>query len=138
MPEKNAARSVKEIVMDEDDDQRQFFGDLAATARQAVEEVRGVEENYYAAVHWAILPFPWLTDINERLQSYVEQYFKDGFDYALELSQAKDFHEFTLINTRWSQKSIESLLAQAKDFAETYTFPILSKKAPAPPSVASA
>jgi hypothetical protein len=32
--------------MDEDDDQRQFFADLAATARQGVEEVRGIEENY--------------------------------------------------------------------------------------------
>ena len=51
MPEKSAARSVKEIAMDEDDDQRQFFADLAATARQGVEEVRGIEENYYAAVH---------------------------------------------------------------------------------------
>ena len=124
--------------MDEDDDQRQFFADLAATARQGVEEVRGIEENYYAAVHWAILPFAWLTDINERLQSYVEQYFKNGFDYALELSQAKDFHEFTLINTRWLQKSVESQLAQAKDFAETYTLPVTGEKAPVPSSVASA
>jgi hypothetical protein len=37
--------------MEEDNDQRRFFADLAATARQGVEEVRGVEENYYAAVH---------------------------------------------------------------------------------------
>ncbi len=42
--------------MDETDDQRQFFEDLAATARQSVEQVRGVEENLYAAVHWGILP----------------------------------------------------------------------------------
>ena len=87
--------------MEEDNDQRRFFADLAATARQGVEEVRGVEENYYAAVHWAILPLPWLTDISERLQSYVEQHFKNGFDYALELSQAKDSQEFALINTRF-------------------------------------
>jgi hypothetical protein len=129
---------VKEIPMDEDDDQRQFFADLAATARQGVEEVRGIEENYYAAAHWAILPFPWLTDLNERLQSYVEQYYKNGFDYALELSQAKDFHEFTLINTRWLQKSVESLLAQTKDFAEAYTILVMFQKASAPPSIASA
>ncbi len=36
--------------MDETDDQMQFFEDLAATARQSVEQVRGVEENLYAAV----------------------------------------------------------------------------------------
>jgi len=124
--------------MDEDDDQRQFFGDLAATAKQGVEQVRGIEENYYAAVHWGILPLPWAPHVSEKLQSYVEQHFKDGFDYTLEVSQAKDFHEFTLINTRWLQKSVESQLAQAKDFAETYTLPVTGEKAPVPSSVASA
>jgi Phasin protein len=117
--------------MDEADDQRQFFGDLAATARQSVEQVRGVEENLYAAVHWGILPLPWLADVSERLQSYVEQHFKNGFDYALELSQAKDFQEFTLINSRCVEKSVASLLAQAKDFAETYTLPVLRENSPA-------
>jgi hypothetical protein len=124
--------------MGEDEDQRQFFVDLAATARQGVEEVRGIEENSYAAVHWAILPLPWLTEVSERLQSYVEQHFKNGFDYALELSQAKDFHECTLLNTRWLQKSVELQLAQAKDFAETYTMPVTGEKALAPPFIASA
>ena len=123
--------------MDEDDDQRQFFADLAATARQGVEEVRGIEENYYAAVHWGILPLPWLTHLSEKLQSYVEQHFKNGFDYALELSQAKDFDELLFINNRWLQKSAESLLAQAKDFAETYT-PVAGEEAHVPSSVASA
>ncbi len=117
--------------MDEADDQKQFFGDLAATARQSVEQVRGVEENFYAAVHWGILPLPWLADVSERLQSYVEQHFKNGFDYALELSQAKDFQEFTLINSRCVEKSVASLLAQAKDFAETYTLPVLRENSPA-------
>jgi hypothetical protein len=56
------------------------------------------------------LPLPWLTDISERLQSYVEQHFKNGFDYALELSQAKDLQEFALTNTRYVQKSVEALL----------------------------
>ncbi len=124
--------------MDEANDQRQFFGDLAATARQSVEQVRGVEENFYAAVHWGILPLPWLADVSERLQSYVEQHFKNGFDYALELSQAKDFQEFTLINSRCVEKSVASLLAQAKDFAETYTLPVLRENPPAPLDKASA
>ena len=124
--------------MDETDDQRQFFEDLAATARQNVEQVRGVEENLYAAVHWGILPLPWLADVSERLQGYVEQHFKNGFDYALELSQAKDFQEFMLINSRCVEKSVTSLLAQAKDFAETYTLPVLHENSPAPLYTASA
>ena len=76
--------------------------------------------------------------MSERLQSYVEQHFKNGFDYALELSQAKDFEEVALINTRCVQKSLDALLAQAADFAEIYTLPVTGEKAPAPPSIASA
>ena len=124
--------------MNEDDDQRQFFEDLAATARQGVEQVRGIEENYYAAVHWGILPLPWAPHVSEKLQSYVEQHFKNGFDYALELSQAEDFHEFTLINTRCVQKLLDTLLAQARDFTETYTLPVIDGKVPVPSSVPSA
>lgn len=71
------------------------------------------------------MPLPWLTDVSERLQSYVEEHFANGFDCALELSQAKDFQEFALINTRWLQKSVVSLLPRAKDFAETYTIPVI-------------
>jgi hypothetical protein len=142
MPKESAARSVKEIAMDEADDQRQFFADLAATARQGVEGVRGIEENYYAAVHSAVLPLPWLTNISDKLQSYVEQsyveqHFKNGFDYALELRQARDFREFTLINSRWVEKFVASLLAQAEDFAEPYTLPVMREKATASPSIAS-
>jgi len=105
--------------MEEADDQRQFFADLAATARQGVEQIRGVEENSYAAIHWAMWPLPWLTDVSERLQGYIEQHFANGFAYALELSQAKNFQEFALINARSIEKSLRSLSAQAKDFAET-------------------
>jgi hypothetical protein len=47
--------------MEEADDQRQFFEDLAATARQSVEQIRGVEENCYDAANWAMWPLPWLT-----------------------------------------------------------------------------
>ena len=69
--------------------------------------------------------------MSERLQGYVEQHFKNGFDYALELSQAKDFQEFTLINSRCVEKSVALLLAQAKDFAETYNLPVLRENSPA-------
>jgi PAS domain S-box-containing protein len=130
-----ADMSVKEVAMEENDDQRQFFEDLAATTKQGVEQIRGIEENSYAGVHWAILPLPWLTEVSERLQSYVEQHFKNGFDYALELSQAKDFQEVALINGRCVQKSLDALLRQATDFAGTYTLPVTGEKAPMPSSV---
>lgn len=118
--------------MEEYDDQRRFFGDLAATAEQSIEQIRGVEENYYAAIHWTILPFPWIKGLSDTWQSYVEQHFATGFAYALELSQAKDFQELALINTRFLQTSVEALLAQAKDFAEIYAPPVMAEKSPVP------
>jgi hypothetical protein len=43
-----------EATMEEDnEDQRQFFSDLGASAEQAVQGVRGLEENYYM-IHWAM------------------------------------------------------------------------------------
>jgi hypothetical protein len=38
----------------------------------------------------------------------------------------------------WLQKSVELLLAQAKDFAKTYTIAVIGEKAPVPSSVVSA
>ena len=136
MPEKNAVRSGK-VACERTTIRGSFSAIWLRPLKQGVEQVRGIDENYYAAVHSAIMPLPWLTDVSERLQSYLEQHFANGFDYALELSQGKDFQEFALINTRWLQKSVESLLAQAKDFTETYVLPAKGEKAPTTSSLAS-
>jgi len=34
-------------MQEQDEDQKQFFKDLGATAEQTMAEVRGLEENYY-------------------------------------------------------------------------------------------
>ena len=49
--------------MEQEQDQRQFFKDLGATAEQAVEEVRGVEEDYFAGLQKMLIAFPWVADI---------------------------------------------------------------------------
>ena len=43
--------------MDEADDERQFFGDLAATARQGVEQVRALRKTFMLRFTGGFYPF---------------------------------------------------------------------------------
>jgi hypothetical protein len=108
-------------MKDENVDQKQFFKDLGATAEQTVGEVRGFEVNYYNMVDRMMIALPWVTDFNKKLQSYIEQDFAAAFKFARELSQAKDVQDFGRIQTEYIQKCLQSFVAQARDFAETYT-----------------
>ena len=105
----------------EDQDQRQLFKDIGATAEQTVEEVRGVEEDYFAFLQNMLIAFPWIADIAARMQSYADQNFVDALAFSRELSQAKDIQDFTRINVEFAQKSFKSIVEQAKDFLEACT-----------------
>jgi len=114
-------RRVAEATVEQEEDQRQFFKDLGATAEQAVEEVRGVEEDYFAGLQNMLIAFPWVADIAARIQSYADQNFVDALAFSRELSQAKDIQDFTRINVEFAQKSFKSVIEQARDFAEACT-----------------
>jgi hypothetical protein len=107
--------------MTKDQDQRQFFKDMAATAEQTVEEVRGIEENYFVALQKTLMAFPWAADLNAKLQNYAEQNFADALAFSHELSQAKDIQDVTRINAQFVQKRIKLAGEQVKDFAEACT-----------------
>ena len=107
--------------MEQEQDQRQFFKDLGATAEQTVEEVRGIEEDYFAGLQNMLIASPWVADIAARMQSYVDQNFVDALAFSRELSQAKDIQDFTRINVEFAQKSFKSIFEQAKDFLEACT-----------------
>ena len=107
--------------MKEGRDQRQFFKDLGATAEQTVEQVRGVEENCFSEIQKTMSVFPWIADLNERLQSYAEQHFAAALDVAHKLSQAKDFQDLSRLQTEFIQARMQSIGEQAKDLAEAYT-----------------
>ena len=104
----------------ENEDQKQFFKDLGATAEQTVEEVRGFEENYYSLIQRTLTALPSVAGYNKKLHAYVEQDFAAAFEFARELSQAKDMQDFVRIHTEYIQKCLQSFFAQARDFAETY------------------
>jgi len=107
-------------MTEENEDQKQFFKDLGATAEQTVAEVRGFEENYYSLIQRTLTALPWVADYNKKLHGYVEQDFAAAFEFAHELSQAKDMQDFVRIHTEYTQKCLQSCFAQARDFAETY------------------
>jgi hypothetical protein len=108
-------------MTEENEDERQFFKDLGATAEQTVEEVRGFEVNYFNVIGRMVTALPWLTDFNKKLQSYFEQDFAAALEFAHELRQAKDMQDFVRIQSEYIQKCLDSFAAQAKDFSETCT-----------------
>jgi hypothetical protein len=94
---------------------------LGATTGQTVQEVRGLEENYYSLVQGTMIALPWAADFNKKVQSYVEQNFDAAFAFARELSEARDMQAVIRIYGEYNQKYLQSIAAQVRDFAETYT-----------------
>jgi hypothetical protein len=105
---------------EESQDQKQFFRDFGATVEQAVQEVRGIEKNYYNLAQRTMPALPWLADFNQKLQGY-QQNFAAAYEFTRELSQASDTQDFIRIQTNYIQKCGHSFAAQMQDFAETYS-----------------
>ena len=108
-------------MTEENEDEKQFFKDLGATAEQTVEEVRGFEVNYYNLIRRMVAALPWLADFNKKMQGYLEQDFAAALEFTHELGQAKDMQDFIRIQCEYIQKCLHSFAAQAKDFSETCT-----------------
>jgi len=107
--------------MKQDRDQRQFFKDLGATAEQTVEEVRGVEENYFSMMQKTMIPLPWIADLNAKLQSCAEEHLAAALEFAHKLSLAKDFQDLARIQAEFFHNQMQSLGEQTNDLAEAYT-----------------
>jgi predicted RNA-binding protein len=56
-----------------------------------VQEVRGLEENYYSLVQRAMPALPWLADFNQKLQAYIEQNFAAAYEFTREVSHKISF-----------------------------------------------
>ena len=112
-------------MAEENEDEKQFFKDLGATAEQTVEEVRGFEVNYYKLIGRMVAALPWLADFNKKMQSYLEQDFAAALEFGHELRQAKDMQDFVRIQSEYIQKRLQSFAAQMGEFAETYTLSLI-------------
>jgi hypothetical protein len=94
--------------MRENKDQRLFFKDVGAATEQALEEVRGFEENYQA----------WATGLAKTLHGYVEQDFGAALAFAHELSRAKNFNEFARIQVEYLQNCSHLLFSHTQDLTQ--------------------
>ena len=72
-----------------DADQELLFKDLGATAKQTVEQVRGLEESYFSLLQKTMSGIPWIADLNRKAQICAEQHFAAGLEFAHRLSEAK-------------------------------------------------
>ena len=105
--------------METDQDQEQFFKDLGATVEQTVEEVRGVEENFFSVIQKTTFGLPWIVELNDKFHSYAEQYNAAALKFAHELSQAKDFQDFARIQTEFVLKQLNAFTQAASDARKT-------------------
>ncbi len=101
-------------------DEEQFFRDLGATAEEAMEQVRGVEKNYFSMLQNTAFAVPWIVDLSKQLQSYADRNIAAALDFSHQLSGATGFLDLARIQIEYAQKQFESFGEQAKDFAETY------------------
>ncbi len=101
-------------------DEEQFFRDLGATTEEAVEQVRGVEKNYFSMLQNAAFAAPWIVDLSKKLQSYADRNVAAALDFSHQLSGATGFLDLARIQIEYTQKQFESFGEQAKDFAESY------------------
>ena len=104
-----------------DADQELFFKDLGATAEQTVEQVRGLEENYFSVLQKTMSGIPWMIDLNRTAQSLVEQHFAAGLKFAHRLSEAKDFQDLARIQTEFCQSELSAFNEQTKTLGKAYS-----------------
>jgi hypothetical protein len=101
-------------------DEERFFRDLSATAEEAVEQVRGIERNYFGLLQNTAFGVPWIADLSKKLQGYADRNIAAALDFSHQLSGATGFRDLARIQIEYTQKQFEAFGEQARDFAETY------------------
>lgn len=99
-------------------EEQQLLKDLGTAAEETVERLWEAEENLFSAAQKSASGFPWITGLNNKLQSYAEQHFSAALRFASELSQAKEFEDLSRLQIEFIQAEIKSLGEQAVDFTE--------------------
>ena len=101
-------------------DEERFFRDLGATAEEAVEQVRGIERNYFGLLQNTAFGVPWIADLSKKLQGYADRNIAAALDFSHQLSGATGFRDLARIQIEYTQKQFEAFGEQAKDFTESY------------------
>jgi hypothetical protein len=92
---------------------------LSAIAAQGIAHARVAMENYLKALQQCMSASPWAhTEMNRKLVSCAERNISAAFDYAGNLTSAKDPKEFMKIQTEFAQQQTAALSGQAKEMGE--------------------
>ena len=69
------------------------------------------------------LAAPWFasSDLNKKMQGYMETNIAAASEFSKKLTQAKDFQDFWRIQTECIQAQLEAFGEQTKDLSETLT-----------------
>ena len=96
--------------------------DVRAVTAENLDQARGAMENYFQFFQKSISAAPWASsDLNIKMAGYAQKNIKAAFDFAQQLSHAKDLPEVMRLQTEFFQQQLKSLTDQAKDLGETAT-----------------
>ena len=104
-----------------DKDQELLFKDLGATAQQTVEQVRGLEENYFSVLQKTMSGIPWIVDLNRKVQDVADEQLATGLKFAHSLSDARNFQDLIQIQTEFWQAELIAFSEQTKTLGKPYT-----------------
>ena len=104
-----------------DKDQELLFKDLGATAEQTVEQVRGLEEDYFSVLQKTMSGIPWIVDLNRKVQDVAEEQLATGLKFAHSLSDARNFQDLVQIQTEFWQAELIAFSEQTKTLSKAYT-----------------
>ena len=100
-------------------DEEQFFRDLGATAEEAMEQVRGVEKDYFSMLQNTAFAVPWIVDLSKRLQSYADRNIAAALDFSHQLSGATG-SDLARIQIEYAQKQFEFVRRAGKGFRRNH------------------
>ncbi len=93
--------------------------DMSATMAQGIEQARGAMQNYLKFFQNSMSATPWAsTELNKKLTDYAQQNVDTAFQFAQNLTQAKDLQDLMRLQTEYFQAQLKSLTDQAKELGE--------------------
>ena len=98
------------------------FQGMSDVVQQGFEQTRKAMENYIDLFQKSFTA-PWFasSDLNKKMQSYMEKNIATASDHAKKLTQAKDFSEFWRIQSDFMETQWKAFNEQTKELSETMT-----------------
>ncbi len=99
----------------------QPFQGMTDMMQQSFEQTRKAMENCINLFQKSMTASPWFasSDLNKKMQSYMEQNIATASDFAKKLTQTKDFSEFWKIQSEFMEAQWKAFNEQMKELGET-------------------